>query len=87
MKASRIMGTGHYVPPKVVTNFDLMDMMDTNNEFIVTRTGVRQRRHAEADVSATDLAVKACQAAVADAALDMDQIDLVIMNTITPPGP
>jgi len=82
--ASRIMGTGHHVPEKVVTNFDVMKMMETTDEFIVSRTGVRQRRHAEADVSATDLAVLACHAAVADAGLEMDQIDLLIMNTITP---
>ena len=82
--ASRIIGTGHYVPEKVVTNFDIMKMMETTDEFIVTRTGVRTRRHAEADVSATDLAVLACRAAVADAGLEMGQIDLIIMNTITP---
>ena len=82
--ASRIMGTGHYVPEKVVTNFDIMKMMETTDEFIVSRTGVRQRRHAEADVSASDLAVPACRAAVADAGLEMDDIDLLIMNTITP---
>ncbi len=84
MIASRILGTGHYVPDKVVTNFDVMKMMETTDEFIVTRTGVRERRHAEAGVSASDLAVKACQAAVDDAGLTMDQIDLLITNTITP---
>ncbi len=84
MTHSRIMGTGHHVPPKVVTNFDVMKMMETSDEFIVKRTGVRKRRHAEADVSASDLAVPACKAAVEDAGLDMDQIDLLIMNTITP---
>ena len=84
MAASRILGTGHYVPPKIVTNFDVMKMMDTSNEFIVERTGVHRRRHAEADVSATDLAVRACEAAVADAGLAMGDIDLLILNTITP---
>ena len=84
MPASRILGTGHYLPPRVVTNFDVMKMMETSDEFIVQRTGVRRRRHAEADVSASDLAALACQEAVADAGLTMDQIDLVIMNTITP---
>lgn len=84
MAASRIMGTGHHLPPKVVTNFDIMKMMDTSDEFIVTRTGVHRRRHAEADVSATDLAVPACRAAVADAGIEMSQIDLLILNTITP---
>ena len=84
MPQSRVVGTGHYVPPKVVTNFDVMKMMETSDEFIVTRTGVRERRQAEADVSATDLAAAACRAAVDDAGIDMKQIDLLIMNTITP---
>jgi 3-oxoacyl-[acyl-carrier-protein] synthase-3 len=81
---SRILGTGHYVPPKVVTNFDLMKIMDTTNEFIVERTGVHRRRHAEPDVAASDLGVLAARAAVADAGLQMKDIDLLIMNTITP---
>lgn len=84
MTRSRILGTGHYLPPKVVTNFDVMKMMETSNEFILERTGVQHRRHAEADASASDLAVLACRAAVADAGLNVDQIDLLIMNTITP---
>ncbi len=84
MKASRIMGTGHYLPPRVVTNFDVMEMMETTDEFIVTRTGVHRRRHADADTAATDLAVPACRAAVEDAGLKMSDIDLLIMNTITP---
>jgi len=81
---ARIMGTGHYLPPRVVTNFDVMKMMDTSNEFIVERTGVHRRRHAEANESATDLAVPACRAALEDAGLKMDDVDLLIMNTITP---
>lgn len=84
MITSRILGIGHHLPQKVVTNFDLMKMMETTDEFIVQRTGVRKRRHASPDQSASDLAVHACRAAVADAGLTMDQIDLVIMNTITP---
>jgi len=84
MTASRIIGTGHYLPSRVVTNFDVMEMMETSDEFIVERTGVRRRRHAENDVSASDLGALACRAAVEDAGLRMDQIDLLIMNTITP---
>jgi 3-oxoacyl-[acyl-carrier-protein] synthase-3 len=84
MAFSRILGAGHYVPPRVVTNFDVMQMMETSDEFIVERTGVRRRRHAEPGVSASDLAAEACRAAVQDAGLRMDQIDMVIMNTITP---
>jgi 3-oxoacyl-[acyl-carrier-protein] synthase-3 len=81
---SRILGSGHYVPPRVVTNFDVMKMMETSDEFIVERTGVRRRRHVEPDVGASDLAVAACRAAVENAGLRMDEIDFLIMNTITP---
>jgi len=84
MLRSRVLGTGRYLPPKVVTNFDVMEMMETSDEFIVQRTGVQRRRHAEPDMAASDLAVLACQDAVADAGLTMDQIDLLIMNTTTP---
>ena len=84
MIPSRILGTGHFTPENVVTNFDLEKMMDTNNEFIVTRTGVRERRHAAADVSASDLGALAARTAIADAGLEPGQIDLLIMNTITP---
>jgi len=84
MSRAGILGSGHYVPPKVVTNFDVMKMMDTTDEFIVSRTGVRQRRHAEADVSASDLGALAARAAVEDAGIEMGQVDLLIMNTITP---
>lgn len=82
--ASKILGTGHYVPEKIVTNFDLMKIMDTTDEFISSRTGVKERRHVEADVCTTDLAVLACKAAVADAGLALSDIDLIIMNTISP---
>ena len=81
---SRVVGTGHYVPERVVTNFDIEKMMVTTDEFIVTRTGMRRRRHVEPNVSASDLAVPAVKAALADAGLTMDSIDLLIMNTITP---
>ena len=82
--ASTIMGIAHNLPERIVTNFDLMKMMDTSDEFIVSRTGVRQRRYADTHVSASDLALPACRAAVADAGLQMNQIDLLIMSTITP---
>lgn len=84
MPASCILGTGRHVPPRVVTNFDVMKIMETSNEFIVERTGVQRRRHADPELAVSDLAVLACRDAVADAGLRMDQIDAVIMNTITP---
>ena len=84
MPSSCILGTGRYLPPRVVTNFDVTKMMETSEEFIVERTGVRRRRHAEPEMAASDLAALACRDAVADAGLTMDQIDMLIMNTITP---
>jgi 3-oxoacyl-[acyl-carrier-protein] synthase-3 len=67
-----------------VTNEDVTKMMETTEEFIEKRTGVRRRRHADPAMAASDLAALACRAAVADAGISMDQIDLLIMNTITP---
>jgi 3-oxoacyl-[acyl-carrier-protein] synthase-3 len=84
MAHSRILGTGHFLPPRVVTNFDIMEMMETTDEFIVKRTGIERRFHAEPGVCASDLAVPACCAAVQESGLTMDQIDLLIVNTITP---
>lgn len=84
MTHSRILGTGSYLPPKVTTNADLEKVMDTTDKFIVERTGIRSRFHAEAGVSASDLGALAAKAAVADAGLQMSDIDLLIMNTITP---
>jgi len=78
------LGIGHYLPERVVTNYDLMKIMDTSHEFIVERTGVVHRRHADPQTSASDLGLRACQTAVADAGLEMNQIDFLIMNTITP---
>lgn len=81
---SCILGTGRYLPDQIVTNEDLSKAMDTSDEFIVARTGVRRRRYAPPDMAASDLAALACRDAVADAGLTMDQIDLLVMNTITP---
>ena len=61
-----------------------MRLMETSEEFIVERTGVLRRRHAEPDLAASDLAASACRGALANAGLTIDQIDLLVMNTITP---
>jgi len=84
MVRSCILGTGHYLPDRVVTNFDLMKVMETTNEFILERTGIEKRRYADPEMGTSDLAVRACRAALDDAGLTADQIDLVVMNTITP---
>lgn len=79
-----ILGTGKYVPERRLTNRDLEQMVDTNDEWIVTRTGIRERRIADAAQATSDLAYEASVKALAAAGLTADQIDLIIVATITP---
>ncbi|AUS10462.1 3-oxoacyl-ACP synthase [Laceyella sacchari] len=79
-----ILGTGAFVPEKVLTNADLEKMVDTNDEWIVSRTGIRERRIAAPDQASSDLAVKAAERALAHAGLTADQLDLIIVATVTP---
>jgi len=81
---SRIIGTGSYLPPKVVTNDDLAKLMDTTDEWIRTRTGIRQRHIAEPSQASSDLAVEASRAALAAARILPQEIDLIIVATATP---
>jgi 3-oxoacyl-[acyl-carrier-protein] synthase III len=81
----RILGTGSYVPPKVLTNFDLQKMgLDTTDEWIVQRTGVKERRMAEPDVTAADLGYEAALKALEMAGMTAKDVDLIILGTITP---
>ncbi|HKC54231.1 MAG TPA: beta-ketoacyl-ACP synthase III [Burkholderiales bacterium] len=81
---SRIIGTGSYLPPKVVTNDDLAKQMDTTDEWIRTRTGIRQRHIAEPSQASSDLGVEASRAALAAARVVPQEIDLIIVATATP---
>jgi 3-oxoacyl-[acyl-carrier-protein] synthase-3 len=81
---SRIIGTGSYLPPKVVTNDDLAKLMDTTDEWIRTRTGIRQRHIAEPSQASSDLGVEASRAALFAARLVPQDIDLIIVATATP---
>jgi len=81
---SRIIGTGSYLPPKLVTNDDLAKQMDTTDEWIRTRTGIRQRHIAEPSQAASDLGVEASRAALAAARIGAQEIDLIIVATATP---
>jgi 3-oxoacyl-[acyl-carrier-protein] synthase-3 len=84
MKYSRIVGTGRYLPEKVLTNFDLEKMVDTSDEWIRSRTGV-ERRHAVADDQTTsDMCVEAAKIAIEDAGIDVTDIDMVLVGTTTP---
>jgi len=85
METIRILGTGSYVPPKKLTNFDLQEMgLDTTDEWIVQRTGVKERRIAEPDVNTSDLSLEASLKALDMAGIKAKDLDLIIVGTITP---
>jgi 3-oxoacyl-[acyl-carrier-protein] synthase-3 len=81
---SHIAGTGSYLPARVLTNAELAQQVDTSDEWIVTRTGIRERRIAAADELTSDLALKACQAALDNAGITAAEVDLIIVATTTP---
>jgi 3-oxoacyl-[acyl-carrier-protein] synthase III len=81
---SRIIGSGSYLPRNVVTNDDLARRMDTSDEWIRTRTGIRQRHIAEAGETSGSLALEASKAAIASAGIAAQDIDLIILATSTP---
>nr|WP_279380582.1 ketoacyl-ACP synthase III [Caldicoprobacter guelmensis] len=79
-----IIATGSYVPEKVITNHDLEKMVDTSDEWIVTRTGIRERRIADQNTATSDLATIAAQRALENAHLSAQDIDMIIVATVTP---
>lgn len=83
MKRARVIGTGSYLPEKVLTNFDLEKMVDTNNDWIVARTGIEQRRIAADHENTSDLATRAAEKALEMAGISAEEIDLIIVGTIT----
>ena len=80
MITSRIVGTGSYVPEQIVTNDDLAKIVETNDEWIRTRTGIRQRRIATSE-GTSDLAAKAAERAIEQAGIKPEEIDLIILAT------
>lgn len=79
-----IIGTGKYVPERILTNQELEQMVETNDEWIVTRTGIKERRLAAAGEATSDLALHASRKAIEAAGLTAEDIDLIIVATITP---
>ncbi len=79
-----IIGIGSHVPEKVLTNKDLEAIVETSDEWIVDRTGIRERRIADQETATSDLAYQAALKALADAKVSADEIDLVIVATATP---
>jgi 3-oxoacyl-[acyl-carrier-protein] synthase-3 len=81
---SRIAGCGSYLPARIVTNAELAERVDTTDEWIVQRTGIRQRHVAAEDETTSLLGLKAAQAALADAGMEASEIDMIIVATATP---
>jgi 3-oxoacyl-[acyl-carrier-protein] synthase III len=86
-RSCSISGVGSYVPAKVLTNADLEKMVDTTDEWITTRTGIKERHIAAPDEYTSDLAAKAALRALENAGVTAEQIDLIIVATITPDMP
>jgi 3-oxoacyl-[acyl-carrier-protein] synthase-3 len=79
-----IIGTGSYLPEKVLTNAELEKLVETTEEWIITRTGIKERRIAADDQCTSDLAAKAAEAALENAEISAEEVDLIIVATITP---
>src|SRR6202035_3188891 len=82
--AAKVTGVAGYVPPRVVTNFDLEKMVDTNDEWIRTRTGIRERHYVEAGVGASHLGTEAARKLLLEKGVSPEQIDLIVLATVTP---
>lgn len=82
-----IVGLGRYLPERVVTNFDLEKIMETSDEWIRTRTGIEERRIASDEVNTSDMAFEAAKNALRDANLSANDIDLILVATVTPDQP
>ncbi len=87
MIRAQIIGTGGYAPEKVVTNADLAKIVETSDEWIVDRTGIRERRMAADDEVTSDMAVKAAIRALEMANTRVDEIDMIVVGTISPDMP
>jgi len=82
--AAKITGVAGYVPPKVQTNADLEKIVDTNDEWIRTRTGIRERRVAEPGVASSHMAVEAAKCLLSKTNTDPNEIDLIVLASVTP---
>jgi 3-oxoacyl-[acyl-carrier-protein] synthase III len=82
-----IVGIGRYLPEKIVTNADLEKVMDTSDEWIRTRTGIEERRIADDNTNSSDMGLAAAQKAIEDAGITPEDIDLILVATVTPDQP
>jgi len=84
LHTARISALGCYVPPRVLTNFDLEKMVDTTNEWILTRVGIEQRHIAEPEVATSDMALEAARIALRNRGIEATDIEAIIVATVTP---
>ncbi|QGQ44655.1 beta-ketoacyl-ACP synthase III [Metabacillus sediminilitoris] len=82
-----IIGIGRYTPEKIVTNFDLEKIMDTSDEWIRTRTGIEERRFADDAMDTSDMAFLAAEKALENAGISSEELDLILVATVTPDQP
>lgn len=84
MRSAKIVGVGSYAPPKILTNQALEKMVDTSNEWIIERTGIKERHIADDKVAASDIGFEAAKRALKDAKVKSEELDLIIVATVTP---
>jgi len=84
LRAVGILSTGSYTPERVLTNADLEKMVETSDEWIVTRTGIRERRISSAEQASSDLALEAAKKALEKANVSPEELDMIIVATVTP---
>lgn len=84
MRRTRIAGVGHYVPERVVTNQDLEQLMDTSDEWIQERTGIRERRFVDPGIGSSTLGVEAARVALADAGWEPGDVGFIVFATLSP---
>ena len=82
--AAKITGVAAYAPPRVVTNFDLEKLVDTNDEWIRTRTGIRERHYVEPGMAASHMATEAARQLLESKKVAPEEIDLIVVATVTP---
>ena len=84
MPGAKISALGCFVPPRVLTNDDLSKMVETNDQWIVERTGIRERHIASPDIATSDMAVEAAKIALASRRIEASELDAILVCTVTP---
>ncbi|MGB9611013.1 MAG: 3-oxoacyl-ACP synthase, partial [Bryobacteraceae bacterium] len=83
MLKAKISAVGAWVPPRVLTNDDLARMVETSNEWILERTGIRERHIADPEIATSDMAIEAARAALANRGTTAEDVDAILLCTVT----